>query len=61
VIPSIRLFFNLKSEKIINEVTANLTIVSYDVNSIAKELSKLLKFIEETLAEFKLTYKKYEQ
>jgi hypothetical protein len=56
VIPSIRLFFNLKSEKIINEVT-----VSYDVNSIAKELSKLLKFIEETLAEFKLTYKKYEQ
>lgn len=53
MVPAVRLFFSLKSDQIIGELSSDLAIVNFEANALAKALSKLLKFIEETLTQFK--------
>lgn len=60
VIPSVKVFFGGRSEQIIGEMSASVAIIQLDSNSIAREVSKLLKHIEKTLLDFRDKYKKYE-
>lgn len=45
VVPAVRLYFSQRTDKIVGELSADLTVTNFEANSLIKALSKLLKFI----------------